>query len=280
MARDPMKTSRSKAHARGPHGKRPEHWSRERRLAFRDKLVNWGRRQVRCDEAALAYHHLEFTWLPRNLSFFIDMPMAVDGKLAQSILRARDNEVIPIQELELYHVSQWVAESFLKAGRHVIHDEAASVPSSHFLTDGEFEAYREGADFRYGFSDVRDEEFEAVTRTVCSFVRRAIAKHGVTLGAVLHLLPFPFGRNTVRKIPLVDDNWVDQQLLDLVVFCQILYEQGFACLPAIDPHPVAFERVFSKEMHWPNDAIELKDELPREVDDRELGKLRSLCGTT
>jgi hypothetical protein len=53
----------------------------------------------------------------------------------------------------------------------------------------------------------------------------------------------PFGHRR-HYLPLIDHVWIDLRFLELVEACAFLHEKGFARLPAIDPHPLAWHRFF------------------------------------
>jgi len=238
-------------------------------------FVLWAQKQLHVDPKAAGYHELEFTWLPTDLQLFTKIPMTLEASLAQSVFRARDQEVVPFEDLYLYGLSDWVTNAFLEAGRRPISYDDERGPRSQFASDSDFDSFRNGTDFRYGFADVRDAELGAVLKAVLNHVTRQLDSSVVDLGSVARVLAFPMGRTTIRQIPLVDDTWIDERLLELIALWRLLRAEGYVCLPAIDPHPAAFERVFPRETRWPDHAIELKSRTPDELDEHSFEELWS-----
>jgi hypothetical protein len=192
------------------------------------------------------YHAWEIAWTPRVLGLFSKLPIPVESRLALALPRLRECEVVPFIELKAHDVSLWVRNAFVEAGHCKIRDgDAASIRSCN---------------------EVR------------RFVDEAVEQHAVAVGHVWPVFTFPLGRWLMRSVPLVDGKWIDEQVLELIIYSQILEQNGLVRLPPIDPNPGAFERVFPKETSWPldsgPDAAQAVRDLPSEVGEKQLSTLR------
>jgi hypothetical protein len=181
---------------------------------------------------------------------------------------------MPLAEIMGDKAVLWVAEAFREAGRHPI-PEASNPPQREaFATEADYEAFRKGLNFQHGFADVQDEEFDAVLGAVWDVVADAVRTSKVQLGRNLNVVSFPLGRHAGRQLPLREGRWIDQQLLELVFFWQMVNAQEVVALPAIDPSPAAFERIFPAVTTWPADSVEASLEIPAELGDKPMQEIR------
>ena len=111
-----------------------------------------------------------------------------------------------------------------------------------------------------------DEEFTKAVRAAQGFIDAAIKRSDVQIGCNLNVVSFPLGRDTARQLPLRDDRWIDQHLLEFIFFWSIIDAQSIVTLPALDPNPAAFERVFPSSTVWPADSVAANFKFPAEVE--------------
>ena len=155
----------------------------------------------------------------------------------------------------------------MPAGRIEIGEQSEKSIESIFSRFNAYEAYRKGTDFGNGFADVSDTEFNRVCHAVWCFILDELSKNENQVGRVLNLVAFPLGRGPVRSVSLIDLHWIAEPVLELIVYSQMVRQDGLVCLPPVDPNPAAFERVFAKDTAWPRDADKGAEE--------EFGKLPS-----
>jgi hypothetical protein len=237
------------------------------REELRDELL----RRVKFDEGASRFHHFEVTWVPKELALWADIRVPTERRLAESLFQARNHEVMPLAEIMGDKAVLWVAEAFREAGRHPILEASNPPQREAFASRADYEAFRKGLNFQHGFADVQDEEFDAVL----DFVADAVRTSKVQLGRNLNVVSFPLGRHAGRQLPLREWHWIDEQLLELVFFWQMVHAQEVVTLPAIDPNPGAFERIFPTMTTWPADSVEARIELPVELGDEPMQEIRA-----
>ncbi len=175
--------------------------------------------------------------------------MPVEAKLLPSFLQARRNEIVPTQELVSLHISWWVWSAYVRSGRREL--ASGSDPEELrklFNTNAEFQAHCDGRDFTNGLAGVCDEEFNSTCMETVFAVAEFLRDGQVGIGRQAVVNTFPLGKAPYREIPLFRREWIDVRILELVVWWQELFRLGFRLLPALDPHPAAFERVFPREM--------------------------------
>lgn len=225
-------------------------------------------------EAALRFHEIEMTWLPRELALLSEISIPIERGLAQSLIQSREHEVAPITEIVGCRAVPCAANAFLEAGRRQITGAGGEPLPAAFSTVSDHQAYRDGTDFQYGFADVSDEEFSAAVNAVQNFVVNALATSELRLGRNLNVSSFPLGRDVGRQLPLREGHWIDQRLLELTLFWQMVRAQQAVALPAIDPNPGAFQRVFPATTTWPRDSVEAGLESPAELAESLMQDMR------
>ena len=194
--------------------------------------------------------------------------------LAQSLFQARKHEVMTFADVMNHRTALWVAEGFCEAKRRQIPETVNAPLRAAFATATDNEAFRNGSNFQYGFADVPDEEFHAAQEAVRDFIAKAVEAKEVRIGRNLNVVSFPLGHDPGRQVPLRKGCWIDQRLLKLIFFWQMVREQQVVALPAIDPNPGAFERVFAASTVWPHDSVEGIVDLPAELDDKQIEELQ------
>lgn len=159
-------------------------------------------------------------------------------------------------------LEEWVREQFAREGRielplgaHIPFVDPASIPPpiyevpteeeihALFLDEDTFHAFVEMTDhLGSGLADVTDAAFDARTEALRAALTGLVESAEVTAGTVLRLDTVP--QEYLRDVPLVDDEWVDRQVLVLAEYGALLRRNGCEVRCADDDHPQAWSRVF------------------------------------
>ena len=209
----------------------------------------------------LTFTHLESVWegqLNAPATFPTDLDQRVDRQ---------ENPVL-----------EWVRAHFAREGRTTIPQEAYAARErgeysqrprtpltlgpdreqvrSLFPDSKAYAEFVSGRDFSYGLADVRDEEFHRVVDWVVKALRELVASGEVQAAKQIFLpsSPFPF----LRHAPVIDNQWVDQNAVELAEFGCLLLQDGFELqerfeISDLGPHPLA------SCAFWPGDNDEGKD---------------------
>lgn len=95
-----------------------------------------------------------------------------------------------------------------------------------------------GEDYSHGLADVTDREFEERYEAVENAVKRLVESGVVDAGAVLSMDAVP--NEFLRDAPLVDGEWVDCYVIELVEWGARMKEKGFELKQPEDYHPLAW----------------------------------------
>lgn|GEM_PF-1059107 len=159
-------------------------------------------------------------------------------------------------------LEEWVREQYVCEGRielpwgaHVPFVDPASIPlpsyevptaeeiRALFLDEGAFQAFVEMTDhLGSGLADVSDAAFQARCAVLSAALAGLATSGEVTAGRVLRLDTVP--HEYLADVPLVDDKWVDRQVLVLAEYGALLRKHGYEVRFADDDHPQAWSRVF------------------------------------
>ena len=173
----------------------------------------------------------------------------------------------------------WVGEAFLKAGRRPIPEGSNPPQRDAFATSTDYESFRKGLNFQYGFADVQDEEFDAALDAVCHLSPKPSPRKKCNLAAISTWSAFRLDVMAAasclyeKVVGSISNYWSWSFLW------QMVHEKEVVALPAIDPNPGAFARIFPAETTWPADSVEASLDLPTELGDKPMQELQGEART-
>jgi len=159
-------------------------------------------------------------------------------------------------------LEEWVRAQYVREGRielpwgaHVPFADPASIPPPSFevptaeeiralfLDEDAFQAFVEMTDhLGSGLADVPDAAFQARCDALRAALAGLVTSGEVQAGRVLRLDAVP--QEYLADVPLVDEEWVDRQVLVLAEYGALLRKHGYEVRSADDDHPQAWSRVF------------------------------------
>jgi hypothetical protein len=212
------------------------------------------------------------------LRYLAEVPYPLDAEDASSVLAAIRNQVVTFAQFAgsahpWFHYDEnpavwWVRAHFAREGRTTIpldvcvardRDEyAKGWPRQHrvhgldreqivelFADRNAYSDFMSGRDFSYGLADVRDEEFNRVVISVVGGLRK-LTESGEIQAArqgFLSSVPVPF----LRRVPMVNGEWIDRYVVELAEFGSLLLEHGYAIQEGPDTHPLAWPLISASD---------------------------------
>jgi hypothetical protein len=94
-----------------------------------------------------------------------------------------------------------------------------------FPDDAKFQLFRSGQDYTCDLASITDAEYYQHYETIVSNIKELVKSGQVAAGRVIRLesIPIPF----LRDVPLVEGQWLDQQVVELAEWGAILKAKGF-----------------------------------------------------
>jgi hypothetical protein len=194
--------------------------------------------------------------LCRELAYPLDPETAAVVKAAQKY-SVETWELLAEGEV----LEEWVREQYVREGKTelpwgayvpFVHPTSIPPPIDEVPTEEEiralfhdedaFQAFVEMADYTNGLADVTDAAFDARRDALWAALDALVKSGEVKAGKVLRLDTVP--QEYLADVPLVDDHWVDRQVLALAEYGALLEKRGYEVRPADDDHPLAWSRVF------------------------------------
>lgn len=205
------------------------------------------------------------------LSYLAEVPYPLDAEDASSVLTAVRNQVVTFAQFEggthpwFYYdenpAISWVGAHFAREGRTTIPvdvclardrgEYAKDWPRQRtiqgpdrdqivklFADRNSYSDFISGRDFSYGLADVRDEEFNRLVNSVVGGLRKLTEGGEIQAArqAFFSSVPVPF----LRRVPMVNDEWIDRYVVELAEFVCLLLEHGYAIQEGRDTHPLAW----------------------------------------
>ena len=99
-----------------------------------------------------------------------------------------------------------------------------------------FQKFLDGNDYSYGLADVPDAEYDAHYEAIVKAIKGVVQP-----GTVVDLPNVPHA--FLREAPLVDGDWIDSYIVQLVEWGARLVEKGFLLKDSDDGHPMAWQRI-------------------------------------
>jgi hypothetical protein len=103
-----------------------------------------------------------------------------------------------------------------------------------FTDDVQFELFRSGQDYTHGLASMTDAEYNRHYESVVSFIRELADSGQVKKGmsVFLEMVPVLF----LKKIPIVDGEWLDRQVVELAEMSVMLQTRGYHLQEDQDRH--------------------------------------------
>ena len=171
-----------------------------------------------------------------------ETPYPLEPEVAAAVEAAIQHHVYTWETLEDEGVIQdWLAEYFSKNNAVELPLHSYSFPSGKytptvnaenekevracFKDDTQFELFRTGKDYRYGFASVNDAEYNKHYGTITSQIEELVDSGQVRQGVTIHLetVPIPF----LQDVPLLEGKWLDRKVAELAEWGALLLAQGF-----------------------------------------------------
>jgi hypothetical protein len=187
------------------------------------------------------------------------VPYPIDRDTALALDAASKHAVMTRSELERFCEDQ-VREKFVDEGSIEIPQWPIIVDPFdlhlEFETNETYEAYVSGTDYHHGLTDVHDRVFEQAYDHALDDIRGWIKSGELKRGGILRLVSVPFSDVSLKYVPVIAGRWIDRHFIYLAEWCTHLLDRGFTRLPALDDHPLAFDRFFPPRTNWsrPNEA--------------------------
>lgn len=206
--------------------------------------------------------------VPASLAFLRSVPYPLGQDTADAIAALVRNYVYPWPDLRARYLLPWVCdrlagEEGVASLMHLVGRPEVEI-AAQFADPEEYREYREGTDFSYSLTGVRDAEVE----DECASLRQlleAAAEGGLFRLGLSVPLPVPLGPPSLTRVPLVDGEWIDRHLVGLVEWFAELVAAGYRRMPALDPHPLAWHRLYPPGTDWL---------LPTEADREKVAEFR------
>jgi hypothetical protein len=105
------------------------------------------------------------------------------------------------------------------------------------------------------------EEFISAREAHEGVIRAHVAATPDLAGTFVEIPYMPLGESRLGRVPLVGGEWVDRRVVALWEACASLHARGWTRLPALDPHPIAWHRVFPPGTRWADPRAAGQDQL-------------------
>ncbi len=206
--------------------------------------------------------------IPAGLALLRTVPYPLTEDTAATVAEISRRYVFPWPDLRARYLLNWVCARLtseegvtllpLSGGRSG--EEAAGLfPDPDDLRD-----FTNGTDFTYGLAGRRDAEVEEDCDSLQRIIEAAATDKLFELGVAV-ALPLPLGSPSLTRIPLVEGVWIHRHVVELAEWCAELVTAGYRRLPSLDPHRLAWHRVYPRDTDWTT---------PREADPDAIAELR------
>lgn len=192
-----------------------------------------------------------------RLEVFAESSYPVSEQLHDMLDAARQHYVIPWEEF-VARTHVWVRAYFVEdlgRGDEVFGPRSTDSAqfnekfTSKFASTAEFDRWLAGTEYNRRLAAVRNAEYDEVHKPLLQMVQRYADDYGMW-GSQLRLECIPFGNGFAKRVPIVEQQWIDLQAIVLAEFGATLMKERFHRLPALDTHPIAWDRFFRPGTTW------------------------------
>jgi hypothetical protein len=209
------------------------------------------------ERALLTYEFTLARGIPASLALLRSVPYPLAEDTAAAVERLVRRYVYPWSDLRGRYLLPLVRDRLWREGADDLFasDCSAEDLAAKFDDPDDFRAFKRGTDFTYGLAGKRDAEVEEECDSLQRVLEAAAADGSFELGHSVPL-PLPFGPPSLTRIPLVEGSWIDRHVVELAEWAAGLVRAGCRVLPALDPHRLAWHRVYPADTDWtaPNEA--------------------------
>jgi hypothetical protein len=206
--------------------------------------------------------------IPAGLALLRAVPYPLGNDTAAAVTEISRRYVYPWPDFRARYLLPWACDRL--AGEEgvtrlpLFGERSGEEVVGLFPDPDDFRDFNDGTDYTYGLAGRRDAEVDEECDALQELVRAAAADELFDLGVSVPL-PLPLGTASLTRIPLGEGQWLHRHVVELAEYCAELTAAGYRRLPALDPHRLAWHRVYPPDTDWRN---------PREADPGAVAELR------
>jgi hypothetical protein len=188
--------------------------------------------------------------VPENMEQLRFSLYPLDLQTAPMVFEISNDYVMPWSYMTGEHLYHCLWDTFLHT-HHSIGTYDPKKPDEFryaFANASDYEDFVAGADFKKGVA-MRDAEFEQAVSDLERVIKDMPRRTSLQVGEGVWM-PLPIGGLEMSRVPLRERAWLNRHVVELCEWASVLAEQGFAELPALDPHPLAWHRFYPPDTDW------------------------------